>query len=149
VNFRLLVRLIAAFSTIVPRAERARWREEWLGLRAAVLLLCSAGVSAMMSFTVAQRRKEIGIRAALGADPSRIVRSIFSRAFAQLAAGAIVGGIAAVLLEKASDGDLMNGHAAVVLPIVAVFMMLIGLLAALGPARLAFPVHPTEALRQE
>jgi len=103
VNFRLLVRLIAAFSTIVPRAERARWREEWLGLRAAVLLLCSAGVYAMMSFTVAQRRKEIGIRAALGGS----------------------------------------------LPIVAVFMMLIGLLAALGPARLAFRVHPTEALRQE
>ena len=43
----------------------------------------------------------------------------------------------------------MNGHAAVVLPIVAVFMMLIGLLAALGPARRAFRVHPTEALRQE
>jgi hypothetical protein len=69
VNFRLLVRLIAAFSTIVPRAERARWREEWLGLRAAVLLLCSAGVSAMMSFTVAQRRKDIGDQGRTRGDP--------------------------------------------------------------------------------
>jgi ABC-type lipoprotein release transport system permease subunit len=58
----------------------------------------------MVSFTVARRRKEIGIRAALGADPSRILAGIFSRALAQLAAGAAVGLAGAIALEN--DGIL-------------------------------------------
>ena len=41
-----------------------------------VIVLSAAGIYALMSFTVARRRKEIGIRTALGADPSRILRSI-------------------------------------------------------------------------
>jgi hypothetical protein len=57
-----------------------------------VLLLSSAGIYALMSFTVTRRRREIGIRTALGANPRRILSDIFSRAFAQLAIGAIVGG---------------------------------------------------------
>ena len=55
------------------------------------LVLSAAGIYALMSFTVARRRREIGIRAALGADPVRILVGIFSRAFAQLAAGALAG----------------------------------------------------------
>jgi ABC-type antimicrobial peptide transport system permease subunit len=102
-----------------------------------------------MSITVSQRRKEIGIRMALGADRTRIVASIFARALGQLAAGAAVGAAFAAALERASAGDLMRGNAAVVLPAVALFMMAVGLLAALGPARRCLGIEPTEALREQ
>ena len=116
-------------------------------LTAAVLLLSSAGIYAMMSFTVSQRRKEIGIRAALGADPRRILTSICARALGQLAAGAAAGIALALLLEWATGGELMGGHAAVVLPLVAALITVIGLTAAAGPARRGLRVSPTEALR--
>ena len=118
-------------------------------LTLSVLLLSSAGIYALMSFTVAQRRKEIGIRAALGADPGQIFRSIFSRALWQMAAGAVVGVAVAALLEAATDGGLMSGNGTVVLPIVAALVMTVGLLATIGPARRGLRVHPTEALRAE
>ena len=118
------------------------------GLTAAVLLLSSAGIYAMMSFTIAQRRREIGIRTALGADQRQILAEIFSRTLAQLTGGALVGVLLAILLELASDGDLLEGHGAVVVPIVAVFMMIVGLIAAVGPARRGLRIHPTEALRE-
>ena len=57
--------------------------------------------------------------------------------------------IAAVLLEQATHGDLMRGNGAVVLPIVVVFMTVVGLLAALGPARRGLGIDPAEALRSE
>ena len=116
-------------------------------LTAAVLLLSSAGIYAMMSFTVSQRRKEIGIRAALGADPRRILSSICARALSQLAAGAAAGIALALLLEWTTGGELMGGHAAVVLPLVVVLIAVIGLTAAVGPARRGLRISPTEALR--
>lgn len=118
-------------------------------LTLSVVFLSAAGIYALMSFTVAQRRKEIGIRAALGADPTRILRSIFSRALGQLAIGAAVGGIAAAVLDGLTGGDLMEGNGTVVLPIVAALMTVVGLLAALGPARRGLRIHPTEALREQ
>lgn len=114
-----------------------------------VLMLSSAGIYALMAFTVSQRRKEIGIRIALGAGRKRIVASIFSRAFVQLAAGAVLGMAAGAAIEKASGGNLMRGNAAVVLPVMALFMMVVGFLAALGPARRALRIEPTEALREQ
>ena len=114
-----------------------------------VVLLSAAGIYSMMSFTVTQRRREIGIRAALGANPQRILASIFSRALGQLAIGATLGVMAALLLEQATHGDLMRGYGVVVLPIVVVFMTVVGLLAALGPARRGLGIDPAEALRTE
>jgi len=116
---------------------------------ASVVLLSAAGIYALMSFTVARRRKEIGIRAALGADPARILASIFSRAFAQLAAGAALGMLGAAGLEQLLEGEMFQGHGAVLLPAVAIFMTVVGLLAALGPARRGLRIQPTEALRAE
>ena len=58
---------------------------------AVALLLSLAGVYALMSFTLSRRTREIGIRAALGAAPRRIVTTIFSRAFRQVAIGIAVG----------------------------------------------------------
>lgn len=120
-----------------------------VALTFSVLMLSAAGIYSMMSFTVSQRRKEIGIRTALGADPSQILRSIFSRVLWQLGLGAAIGVGAAAFLEVATGGGLMQGQSATVLPIVAVTMMLVGLAAAIGPARRGLRVQPTEALRQE
>jgi hypothetical protein len=114
-----------------------------------VLMLSSAGIYALMSFTVSQRRKEIGIRIALGADWRRIVASIFSRALLQLAAGAALGAALGVALQKASGGVLMRGNAAVGLSAVALVIMAVGFLAALGPARRSLRIEPTEALREQ
>ncbi len=114
-----------------------------------VLLLSAAGIHALMSFTVTRRRKEIGIRSALGADPRHILRGIFSRAAGQIALGLAVGIGAALLLERLSGGELMGGAAPVLLPGVAALMMGAGLLAALGPARRGLGIQPMEALREE
>ena len=121
----------------------------FVGITVSVLMLSSAGVYALMSFTVSQRRKEIGIRMALGADWKRIVASIFSRALLQLAAGAAFGAFLVVLFERSSGGAIMRGHAAVVLPAVALVMVAVGFLAALGPTRRSLRIEPTEALREE
>jgi putative ABC transport system permease protein len=112
-----------------------------------VLLLSAAGIYALMSFTVAQRRREIGIRAALGANPRRIVRSIFARALVQLSLGVAAGLMTAGLLESLTDGGLMDGKGAVVLPAVSALMMLAGLLACIVPARRSLSIQSTEALR--
>jgi putative ABC transport system permease protein len=114
-----------------------------------VVVLSAAGIYALMSFTVSRRRKEIGIRTALGADPIRILAGVFSRAFAQLAAGALVGMLLAVGLEQLMEGEMFQGQGAIILPSVAAFMTLVGLLAAAGPARRGLKIHPTEALRDE
>ena len=53
----------------------------------AVLLLSAAGVHAMMSFTIAQRTLEIGIRSALGAQPRHLLLGILKGAMRQLALG--------------------------------------------------------------
>jgi predicted permease len=114
-----------------------------------VLMLSSAGVYSLMSFTVSQRRKEIGIRMALGADWRRILASIFSRVLLQLGAGAALGAVLVFWFERGSRGVIMRGHAPVVLPAVALAMIVVGVLAALGPARRSLRIEPTEALREE
>jgi putative ABC transport system permease protein len=138
--------------------DEALRREQWIrrleaavlaGVTLTVLMLSSAGIYALMSFTISQRRKEIGIRMALGAGWKSIVASIFSRALGQLAVGAALGIAPWVVLGEASRGDLTRGNAAVVLPAVALIMMGVGFLAALGPARRCLRIEPTKALREE
>jgi len=108
-----------------------------------VLLLSATGIHALMSFTVARRTREIGIRAALGARPGRIVAGIFSRAFLQVGAGVVVGSGLAALLGLDSTREVMlllaaNG-----------IMLVVGLIACAVPVRRALTIHPTEALRAE
>ncbi len=114
-----------------------------------VILLSSAGIYSLMSFTVARRRREIGIRAALGANRNRILVSIFSRVLAQLGAGAVLGLIAAVGLEQTLEGDILRNYRAMLLPIVILLMMTIGVIATIGPVRQGLRIQPIEALREE
>lgn len=141
----------------ISTAEDARTREQGLmrliggtliAVTLSVVVLSAAGIYALMSFTVARRRKEIGIRAALGADPRRLLTGIFSRAAWQLGLGAALGMVGALAIEHV-DGEIFEDGAAVVLPLVALLMMAVGLLAAWGPARRGLAVQPTQALREE
>jgi putative ABC transport system permease protein len=113
-----------------------------------VLLLSAAGLYALMSFTVTLRRREIGIRMALGAPPGRMVTSIFARALWQIAAGVAVGVTVALLLHRSLRIEVEGGwHIPGILPAAVLFILTIGLLSAAGPARRAIRVDPTEALR--
>jgi putative ABC transport system permease protein len=120
-----------------------------VAVTASVLLLSAAGIYSMMSFTVARRRREIGIRAALGADARRVLAGIFGRAAAQLGAGIAAGLAMALALDSLAEGETMGGQELVLLPVVVVVMFAVGALAALGPARRGLAVQPTEALRDE
>lgn len=134
-------------------------RQQRLGLRlmllgtslviVTVLLLSAAGIYAMMSFTVSLRRKEIGIRAALGADAGQLLRSVFAKAALQLAAGVAVGIVLALMIDRATDGEMLGPFGRDLLPVTAVVMTTVGLFATIGPGRRSLRIQPTEALRAE
>ena len=108
-----------------------------------VLLLSATGIHALMSFTVARRTREIGIRTALGARPERIVADIFSRAILQVSAGILVGSGLAALVGLGSTRQVLLLLAA------DAIMLVVGIIACAVPVRRALSVDPTEALRAE
>lgn len=111
---------------------------------AIVMSLAAAGTYALMSFTVSQRTREIGIRAALGADPRRIVFTIFSRALMQIGLGVLVGGL---VFGLAGGVRTVQGTWLVVA--MAALMIGVGLLACVLPATRALRIQPTQALRAD
>ena len=118
-------------------------------LTLSVLLLSAAGLYALMSFTVNQRRREIGIRSALGAQPRHLLAGIFRRALGQVATGAVVGVLVALVLDDYLPIEELGGwNIPGVVPAAAVFMIGVGLLAAAGPARRRLRIEPIEALRE-
>jgi putative ABC transport system permease protein len=124
------------------RANWALTSVAWL-IGFIVLLLSATGIHSLMSFTVARRTREIGIRVALGARPGRIVTGIFSRAFLQIGAGVLAGSGLAALVGLGSMRQLLLLLAA------DGVMLVVGLVACAVPLRRALRIEPTEALRAE
>jgi putative ABC transport system permease protein len=120
---------------------------------AVALLLATAGVYSLMAFTLARRRREIGIRAALGSAPGAFVRSIFSRAFGQVGLGVVLGSVPGAALVAVGAPEVAAGSgaalAAVATAAVAGLLMVITLSACAVPVRRALRIPPTEALRSE
>jgi putative ABC transport system permease protein len=120
---------------------------------AVALLLSSAGVYSLLSFTLSSRTREIGIRVALGAAPRSIVTAIFSRSFAQIGLGILAGSVPGFLLVSMGAPEVAQGGGTVVALVatlaVAVFIAGVTVLACVGPARRALRIQPTVALRAE
>jgi putative ABC transport system permease protein len=115
---------------------------------AIVLLFSMAGMYTLMAFIVAQRWHEIGVRAALGASPRRLIVGIFGRAAIPLVIGALAGCAIALSLHSSLRIDEIGGRSIPgVVAASAALMIVIGLLAVAGPARRAIRIDPTEALR--
>jgi ABC-type lipoprotein release transport system permease subunit len=145
------VRLSAYPLIDIHRQANVVMRLVWAALALvvfSVLLLSGAGIYAMMSFTIAQRRKEIAIRAALGADPRHLLWSVFARSAGQLASGVAVGIAAAILIGVLNGGDAWDSERALLLTVMSALMLTVGLLASVGPARRGLRIQPTEALRE-
>jgi hypothetical protein len=125
------------------------WLRITLALTGIALLLALAGIYSVLSFTVARRTREIGVRVALGASPRRVVAAIFRRPLTQVSLGVVAGGavIAAAALTS-SGGGFTAGQVALLL-CYAAFMLGVCLLACVVPTRRALRVEPTEALRAE
>jgi ABC-type antimicrobial peptide transport system permease subunit len=113
------------------------------------LLFSAAGVYSLMSFTVSQRRREIGIRQALGASSMDVLRSVFSRVAVQVGMGVVLGALGAMMIAPLSDDVVLAKRLAMVTPAIALIMVVVGVIAAYGPARRSLRIQPTEAVRAE
>ncbi len=115
------------------------------------LLLITVGMYGVLSYAVAQRRREIAIRIALGAQPERIQRQFFSLALRLLAVGIAIGLCGAWATGRAMESVLFHvaGHSAAILAASAGMVALITLLACLVPARRAARISPLKALADQ
>lgn len=115
------------------------------------LVLASIGIYGVTASFVSQRRNEIGIRVALGAQPRDVIRLVLGQGMAPVIAGICLGFVIAWLLAPALSNLLFGVRPTDLLTFAAVatFLSSVGLLACYLPARRAIRVDPMVALRYE
>jgi hypothetical protein len=115
------------------------------------LLLTAIGTYGVLSYAVAQRRREIGLRMALGAQPGQIRSQFFYLSLRLLASGTILGVIGAWLTGQAMQAVLFHVPALNLAILVgAAFVMgVVSLVACLLPSQRAARISPMEALAEE
>jgi hypothetical protein len=111
-----------------------------------VLFLSALGIFSLVSVGVSRRTREIGLRAALGANPRHLVAGVLARGMVLMASGITAGG--AVLLWGVAFMDFDIAPYAGRLALTSVVMLTACLLAGIGPARRAIRINPTDALRE-
>ena len=121
------------------------------GFAGSALLVAALGVYGMLSFSVSSRRREIGVRLALGAAPGRIVRGVLGEGLQLAALGAVTGIAAAVAFGRFTRSLVVDVSPTdpAILGIVTAVMLGVAALAGFLPARRASGVDPIVVLRQE
>jgi putative ABC transport system permease protein len=133
------------------------WLRATVVMTAVALLLSLAGIYAVLSFTVARRTREIGVRVALGASRRRLVAGIFRRPLTQVGLGVVagaaliaLGAIAMFRTEQfAGEGAGLPFGQLALLVAYATLMLGVCLLACVVPTRRALGVEPIVAMREE
>jgi putative ABC transport system permease protein len=115
------------------------------------LLLATVGIYGVMSFGVAQRTHEIGLRIALGGGPKQVLGQVIREGMLTALAGTALGTVGAVFIGRLLEGAVYGVESAnpITFAIVAVTLLLAALLASFVPARRAAAVDPMVALRQD
>jgi ABC-type antimicrobial peptide transport system permease subunit len=116
----------------------------------AALLLAALGIYGVLSYSVSQRTREIGLRMALGAGSRSTVGLVVRNSLGLIAIGGVCGLAAAVVLTRWMEG-ILYGIGPFDLPsfsLAALALLVAGLLASLQPALRATSVDPIDALRE-
>ena len=132
--------------------EGPRIAIEMVGTMGAVgLLLTIAGLYGLVAYNVSRRTREIGIRMALGAGSSDVLRLVMGKGLVLVGIGTVIGLAMGFAVEQLMNSMLFNagGVDFVVYAIVVPSLFLVTLLAAYVPARRASRIAPTQALRYE
>lgn len=123
-----------------------------IGIFASLALLISAiGIYGVLAYDVQQRRREIGIRAAIGATPSAILTLIMRQGLRRTLIGLAIGLLGSFYLTRFLEARLFDVTAADPVTYLAtiIFLLLVALLASFIPALRAVRINPVEALKTE
>jgi ABC-type antimicrobial peptide transport system permease subunit len=115
------------------------------------LFLAVAGLYGLVAYNVSRRTREIGIRMALGAASSDVLRLVMGKGVVLVAMGTVIGLAMGFALEQLMNSMLFNAGGVDVVAYVVVVpsLFLVTMLAAYVPARQASRIAPTQALRYE
>jgi predicted permease len=143
---------IDAMADVVAR-ESAPWRFAMRvlgGFGLTAVAVAAAGLTGLVSLVVALRRRELGIRSALGATPARLRWHVMSDAIGVIAAGAAAGVVMSAMLGRAIAGLLVETQPAdpVALVSAAALAAAAGLIGCLRPAHRASGREPVDAIRE-
>jgi hypothetical protein len=143
---------VRTMSTV--RSETSAGDRVWLLIFGALgmqaLLMTAVGLYGLLAYGVVQRRREIGVRIALGARPASVVRLIVSRALVLTVIGLAVGLGGAIAIARALESILWGVHGTLApVTVSGLALLLTALVAAALPARRAAQVDPMIALRSE
>lgn len=116
----------------------------------AALALASIGLYGVMSYLVAQRTREIGIRLALGGQPGDVRGLVVRESMVIAVSGLVVGAAISLALSQLLAGLLYGVQPTdlVTYGSISILLLLVALLAAYGPARRATRIDPVAALRE-
>jgi hypothetical protein len=118
-----------------------------VAVTALVLFLSALGIFSLVSVSVSRRTREIGLRAALGANARHLLARILSNALVLMGSGTTAGGVLLLLVVAGTRPTEEIALYAGYLGVTSTVMLVACLLACIGPARRALRINPADALR--
>ncbi|HYE73857.1 MAG TPA: FtsX-like permease family protein, partial [Blastocatellia bacterium] len=131
--------------------QRRLWSVMFAVFAGLALLLAAVGIYGVLAYSVAQRTREIGVRMALGAQASGVVRMVLAQGLKLTLSGIAIGLLAALWLSRLINSLLYGVESSDPLTYVGtvILLALVALIACWVPARRAARVDPLHALRSD